>query len=246
MYTTFIFEPIINALMFFYSLFNDMGIAIILLTILIRLLLYPISRKALLGSKKIQELHLKTKKIQEEFKNDLQRQGIELMKIYKEAKINPLASFLNIAIQVVILITLYRVLWLSQKLENILPHLYAITPHPQELSHNFIGFINLATPNFYFALIAALATYWQIKISMVVKKDDSLSAATQSLPQKKDSLQKAQDFTKNLNMTLPLITFIGGLRLPASLTLYWLVSTLFTVAQEYFIKYQNSNNKVKN
>lgn len=236
MYAAFILDPIINALIFLYSFFNDMGIAIILLTVLIRLILFPLSKKALIATKKIQEIQPKIKQIQEEFKRDKQRQGVEMMKIYKEANINPLLPFVNIAIQLTVLIALYQSLNISQNLKNLLPNLYSITPHPAELSHSFLGFINLSLPNAYFAVIAAAATFWQLKISMVANPPNPPSNKTSA----NDPIQAMQKITKQLNMVMPIITLVVALGLPAALSLYWVVSTLFTVGQEYFIKYQNS------
>jgi YidC/Oxa1 family membrane protein insertase len=238
MYSTFILEPIVNALIFFYSLFNDMGIAIIILTILIRLILFPLSNKALITSRKIQEIQSKIDKIKQDFKNDKEKQAIETMKIYKEANINVVLPFLNIFLQILVLFALYKSLVISQNLNDVLPKLYSITPHPDNLTHKFLGLIDLSAPNVYFAFIAALATYWQIKIS-----PSASPQATQS-NQKQGEFgefkQMAQKMTKQLNLILPLITFLAASKFSSALSLYWIVSTLFTIGQEYYIKRKNN------
>lgn len=239
MYNIFILDPIINALIFLYSLFNDMGIAIILLTVVIRLILFPLSKKALIATRKIQEIHTKIKQIQEEFKNDRQRQGIEMMKIYKKANVSPFLPFINIAIQLMVLIALYQALQASQDLNKLLPHLYSITAHPTELAHSFLGFINLSVPNAYFAVIAAVTTFWQMKISLIANPQNL--AAGQAV--KNDPMQAMRKITKQFNMAIPIITFVVALRLSAALSLYWAVSTLFTVGQEYYIKFKTKNEK---
>ncbi len=237
MYTIFIFDPIINALIFFYSLFNDMGIAIIIITIIIRLILFPLSKKALLTTQKIQEIYPKINQITKEFKHDRQRLNIEVMKIYKEANVNPILPFINLAVQITILIALYQALQVSQDPSKLLSHLYSITPHPQELNYIFLGFINLSLPNIYFAFIAAAATFWQLKISLAFSRSIN---QTDSLKNKNEPLYIMQQMTRQLNIIMPFIIFFGAIKLSAALSLYWVISTLFTVGQEYYLKYQHS------
>ena len=85
---SFIYQPIYNALIFLYNLVpgHDLGVAIILLTLIIRFILYPVAKKQIESQKKLQELQPEIKKLQEKYKGDKEKQGRALMDFYKERK----------------------------------------------------------------------------------------------------------------------------------------------------------------
>ena len=105
-----LYRPLFNILVLLYNIIpgDDLGIAIIVLTIGIKLVLYPLNQKAIKSQKALQELQPKIKEIQKKYKDKTQ-QAEELLKLYKEAKINPFSGFLPLLIQIPILIALYKV-----------------------------------------------------------------------------------------------------------------------------------------
>jgi YidC/Oxa1 family membrane protein insertase len=109
LFTTVLYQPLFNALVFIYDIIPVLGITIIIITVIIRVILLPLSKKAIESQKKMQELQPELKEIQEKYKNDKQKKGEEMMKLYKKRKINPAAGCLPLIIQLVILIALYRV-----------------------------------------------------------------------------------------------------------------------------------------
>ena len=108
LYNLILFEPLFNALVFIYNYIPNLGVAIIILTIIIKFILYIPSRSSIRSQKRLQDTQPELKKIQDKYKNDKERLGKELMKFYKENKVNPFSSCLPLLLQLPILIALYR------------------------------------------------------------------------------------------------------------------------------------------
>src|SRR4030042_135677 len=108
-----LYQPLFNLLVFFYQYIpgKDFGVAIICLTLLIKILLYPLGAKAIKIQRELQVLQPKIKEIQEKYKDDKQKQTIEMLEVYKKEKINPFAGLFVSLVQVPILIALWRVFW---------------------------------------------------------------------------------------------------------------------------------------
>src|SRR3989344_5836869 len=109
LYNTILYQPLVNALVFFYNYFQDLGIAIILLTILIRLILFPVFYKSAKDQAIMQKIAPQLKEIQRNHKHDLGKQGKATMELYRQHRVNPLTQILLMAVQLPILIALYQV-----------------------------------------------------------------------------------------------------------------------------------------
>lgn len=113
---TIIAVPILHLLKFFYGIFHNYGIAIILLTIFLKLLLHPINKKSMKSMKNMQKLQPKLKELREKYKNDRERLNSEMMQLFKTHKVNPMGGCLPMVLQIPIYFALYRVLWNSIEL----------------------------------------------------------------------------------------------------------------------------------
>jgi len=144
-----LYRPLFNTLIWIYNIIpgNDLGIAIILLTILIRFILYPLSKKAIQSQKAISFLQPKIKEIQKKYKNK-EEQAKVMMELYKKHKVNPMAGCLPILIQLPILIALYRVFFSGLNMET-LNILYGFIQRPDSLNLMFLGLINLSQKNIF-------------------------------------------------------------------------------------------------
>jgi YidC/Oxa1 family membrane protein insertase len=233
-----LFEPIFNAVVFIYKYIPDMGTAIIILTIIIRIILYLPSRSSIRSQKTLQDTQPKLKAIQEKYKNNKEELGRQLMKFYKENKVNPLSSCLPLLIQLPILIALYRAfLAVSQTDPGTHILVAAQLQHLYEPLRNLFttaainpisfGFIDISrNHNIILAVLAGAAQFWQTRMLMAKQppklpgaKDESITAGV----------------NKQMMYMMPLLTVLFGYQFPAGLTIYWLMSTLFTVAQQYYI-----------
>jgi len=218
-----LYQPIFNLLIFFDFLFKDFGVAIIFLTLLIRVLLFPLSQKTLESQKAMVDLQPELRKIQEKYKEDKEKQAQAIVEVYKKAKINPLASIFLLFLQLPILIALYRVFWRGFEADQ-LSYLYSFTPHFSQINPTFLGFFNLSQGNFLLAVLAGLTQFWQSKITL--KPDSSTSP-------KKDF---AAAFQRQTVFILPFFTFALLVSLPSALSLYIIITNLFSVFEQLFFK----------
>ncbi len=223
-----LYQPLFNILVLFYNWIpgHDFGLAIIFLTLLIRVVLFPISIKALNSQKALQKLQPEIKKIQQQNKDNKEKQAKETLELYKKEKINPFSGLLLGLIQVPILIALYRVFW-SGLNPSELSILYSFVPNPGQINALFLHIIDLSKPNFFFAILAGITQYFQAKM---------LQPQLSSGDQKEN---KGPDFGKAMQKQMlyffPVFTVIILLNLPSALGLYWIASAIFTIGQQYII-----------
>ncbi len=230
-YNNILYQPLFNLLVFFYNIIpgNDMGVAIILVTILIRLAMYPLSNSTLKSQKSMQSIQPKIDDIKVKYKNDKEKQAQEMMKLYKDEKVNPFSSCLPLLIQLPIFIAVYRVF--SEGLASTdLSALYPFVKNPGMLSAVSLGFINLAKPSIPLAILAGAAQYWQTKMLLVQRPPKD--ARKQEGARDEDTMAIVN---KQMSITMPIFTVFLGISLPGGLSLYWLVTTLVSVLQQYLV-----------
>lgn len=228
------YQPLFNLLIVIYSFVpgNDLGVAIILLTILVKLALAPLSWKQIVAQKSLQDLQPKLEEIKKEHKDDKQALMQAQMKLFQENKINPLSSCLPLLVQLPFLIALYYVFINGLKQESF-ALLYDFVPHPATLHTTFAGFLPLTeTKNIILAIITGAAQFWQAKMFMTKKPPN--------VPGSKD-----ETFATMLNQqmlyVMPAFTALIVYQFPAGLGLYWLTQTVLSVAQQHlFLRFQKN------
>lgn len=211
--------PLLNLLVFFYHYIPDIGAVIILITVLVRLLLLPSFHKQLKSQKAMTALQPKLQALKIKYKGDKEAEARALMELYKEHKVNPISSCLPLLIQLPILIALYRVFMQSLN-GKALVGLYPFIADPGKIDPLFVHWINLSHTNIIMAVVAGLLQYVQSR--MMLPK----TAPT-------DSTTKMMQY--QTLYFLPAITILFGIRFPAGLTLYWIVTTLFGIGQQYYL-----------
>lgn len=229
-YNTILFQPLLNILIFFAYIVpgNDVGVAIILLTILVRLLLFPLSKKSLRSQKALQELQPKVDEIRKKYKDDKEQQSKELMQFYKENKINPMSSCLPMLVQLPIIFALYRVFRVGITEESF-QYLYSFTPFPESINPMFFGFLDLSTPNLVLAIMAGAFQFVQSWMIMGRKKKEE-----KGKPRPK-AKGMAGAMSKQMMYFLPVMTVFIAMSLPSGLALYWIVTTLFAIGQQWLM-----------
>ncbi len=228
-----IFQPILNLLIWLYTVLpgNDMGFAIIVLTLLVKLVLYPFSVAQIKQQRALQALQPKMNEIRTRLKENKEAQAKELMELYKQEKVNPASSCLPLLIQLPIFIGLFEALreGLASRSLNLL---YPFVAHPGVINHTLLGIIDLAKPSYVLAILAGAVQFWQ---SWQMLRSPSPTAAPP--PEVKASIG-AKDETmaammnKQMLYIMPVVTVFIGFSLPGGLALYWLVMSLLTVAQQ--------------
>lgn len=227
-----LYKPLFNLLMFFVWLIpgNSVGWAIIAITVLIRLILYPSQKKAIESQKKIQDLQPKMDEIKTKYANDQQAQAQALMDLYKTYNINPLSSCLPILIQMPIIFILYRVLTIGLTKDRF-DLLYTFTPRPETINIMFMG-MDLSQPSIFMAVLAGVLQFAQSYRMMAKTNKNTKVTAPKA---KNDAEEMTQAFSKQMLYMFPIFTIIIAIKLPAALALYWIVTTLFMVIQQEII-----------
>ena len=229
-FNNFLYYPLFNSLILIYNYLpgHDFGLAIIVLTIIIRIILYPISVKALNSQKVLQKLQPQMKEIQEKYKDDKEKQTKEILELYKREKVNPFSGLFLALIQLPILIALYNVFWNGLNLKE-LDNLYSFVLNPAQINPLFFGLVDLSKSNFIFSILAGIIQFFQTKML---------------IPQDSKNKTKETDINsiiqKQMVYIFPFITVIILLKLPSALGLYWTISGIFSIVQQHFI-FKNKN-----
>jgi YidC/Oxa1 family membrane protein insertase len=228
LYDLIFYRPILNILVFFYQTIaaHDFGVSIILTTLLIRFILAPLFHKGAHQQAVMQRIQPKVRKIQETHKDDREKQTKALMELYKEYGVNPFSSILILIVQLPILIALYGI-FRSGIGSSELALLYSFVQHPVMVTHSLFGLIDLSQRSFILVALAALAQYVQAR--MVIYRDPNGG-----------TISPAEKMAQQMVFIGPLVTIFIFYNLPAAVGLYWLVSSLFSIVQQYFV-----NRKVK-
>lgn len=223
-FTTIFYQPILNLLVFLYNVvpFNDFGVAIIALTVIIKLVFWPLGRKAIKSQKELQDLQPKINEIKKQYADDKAASSQAMMALYKENKVNPFSSCLPLLIQLPFLWAVYKIF--SDGLSNNLDLVYPFITRPEVINAFSFGFLDLSKPNTYLALLAGAAQFWQAKM-MITKKP-----AIKSEGSKDENMMAIMN--KQMLFIMPAVTVFIGFSLPGGLTLYWFVLTLLTAIQQ--------------
>lgn len=229
LYETFLYQPLYNALIFLYTVIpgQDIGIAIILLTIFIKLILFPLSSKSLKSQKALQTLQPKLDILRKQHKDDKEKLAQETMKLYKDSKVNPLSSCFPLLIQFPFLIAVYRVFRIGLS-NGGFDLLYSFVPNPGVVNTVSLGFINLAERSIPLAILAGLAQYVQTRMLSAKKAPKKVKDGAQ------DENMMAE-VNKSMMYFMPFITVFIGSSFPGGLTLYWFLTTVLTILQQKFI-----------
>lgn len=221
-----LYRPLFNLLVFVYNIIpgSDFGVAIIVVTVLLRLVLFPLSHKALKSQKALQDLQPQIKEIQKKFTNK-EEQAKALMEFYKNHKVNPFSGCLPLLVQLPLLLALYRV-FLTGLEPSSMEALYPFIHNPSSLNPIFLGVVNLAQPNKVLAILAGVSQFLQSKATFQ-------HSSTQS------SDSKAADFSKMMSQQMtyimPIFMVFIAWQLPAGLALYWVVTMLFSLGQQIIV-----------
>lgn len=226
LYTTIFYQPIYNLLIWLYGLLGgNIALAIIALTVIIKLILYPFSKQSIKSQKALQELQPKINVLKEQHKDNKEAMTKAMMDLYRREKVNPFSSCLPLLVQFPFLIAVFQVF--SSGLNNGgLELLYPFVPTPGFIEPHILS-LDLSQPVWALGVLAGVAQYWQTK--MLSHKQ----AAIKSAGAKDENM--AATMNKQMLYFMPALTIVFGFSLPGGLMLYWLVNTLLTVLQQYLV-----------
>jgi YidC/Oxa1 family membrane protein insertase len=221
-----LYQPLFNALVLLYEYLpgHDFGLTVIALTVIVRLLFYPLMVQSIKSQKSLSELQPKIQEIQSKYKEDKEKQARATMELYQKEKINPFGGCLPLLIQLPILIALYRVFWKGFQPEA-MDMLYSFVPHPGTIDPTFLGIINLGEASLILAVLAGIAQFFQTK--MITPKTPKSKEGGSQMAQFSGMMQKQMLYF------FPIFTVFILWKLPAAIGLYWIITALFSILQQY-------------
>ncbi len=227
LWNTVIYDPIYNALIFIAQniTMQDVGLAVIVLTVLIRFIIMPLSKKSIVGQYKMRALEPKLQEIKARGLSK-EEEAKETFALYKTEKINPFSGCLYLLIQLPILFALYFVFMRGVVQPD---HLYSFLS-TDGLRNTLFGIIDITLPFLPFAILAGIT--------------QGLQAFLQPKPPVSNEKGFQNQFAKSMSVqtryVLPIIIIIVASKLAAAVSLYWIVANTFSILQELYFR-----NKIK-
>lgn len=229
--------PIFNGLMLLYHLFGDFGLSIIVLTVIIKLVLFPLTLQQLKSMKATQALQPQMAEIRKKYAKDQQGQALAMQALYKEYGVNPVAGCLPLLIQLPVLYGLFYALngvLRTSSVHEINSHLYPFVPHFVKFPNIYLNWFTFLNPAWHISLgapdpthilpiLAGVVTFIQLRMSQ--------PKTTSTTPANDPSTQSM----KTMQYVMPLITVFFGWSFAAGLALYWTISSMFQAVQQYFV-----------
>lgn len=231
-------EPIFNVLMLLYHLFGSMALSIIVLTLIVRLALFPLTLKQLKSTKATQAIQPLIADVRKKYK-DQKEQYAAMQAIYKEYGVNPVAGCLPLLVQLPVLYGLFFALREALNTNNLNPAHYLISLNqsiypflpkfiipPNPYMPWFGGPINLGQTNsaqhiILLPLLAGIATFVQLRMSQPRTRSGAKDAMTQQMA--------------IMQYIMPVITIFFAWGFPAGMALYWTTTSVFSIVQQYFV-----------
>ncbi|MCK4386787.1 MAG: YidC/Oxa1 family membrane protein insertase [Candidatus Pacebacteria bacterium] len=209
----------------------DAGVAVIIITVLVKLILFPLTKKSIKIQIQTKKLEPELKIIKNKYKDNKEEQARRIMELYKNNNLNPLSGILIIFIQLPVIFALYFVFLRGGLPEINTEILYSFIETPNHIRMLFLGLVNVAEKSLFLALLAGLSQYFQVQLMLpkIEKKKEENKTKTF-----KDDLMKSMNI--QMRFIMPVIVFFISYSLPAAIALYWTTSNIFMILQEIFVK----------
>lgn len=232
MLKTILVHPLFNILLLIYAVLpgHDFGLAVIGLTILIRLSMWPLVQKQLHHQKAMKELQPQIAAMKKKAGGNRQKESQLMVELFKQNQVNPFASLGLALLQFPILIALFFVLRdvvEGGKIESVaysfvasLEPIRAIISNPGSFDPTFLGLVHMAEPNLVLAVLAGITQYFQAK---------------QLTPAKPAKGSPGSSLTSNMLLIFPVVTVAIAATLPSALALYWVTSSLVAIGQQHLV-----------
>ncbi len=233
----FFFDPVYNSLIFFINTIpgGDVGVAIVLTTVLVKFILLPLSLKAARTQLAMREIEPEMKEIKEKFAEKREEQARRMMDLYKKAGVNPFSSILLLFGQIPIIIALYLSVYRGggvplPEINTVL--LYSFIPSPETINMIFLGMIDIAAKSFPLAAIAGFTQYIHTNLSLPKHAPKDPDAE----PNFKDDFARSMQL--QMRYVMPLLIFVVAYTISAAVALYFAVSNTIAIGQEYLVRHK--------
>ena len=234
---TVFFDPIYNSLVFFIEIVRngDVGLAIVCTVVVVKVILLPISLKAIRTQITMRDIQPKLDKIKEDFKDNREVQAVKTMEVFKDAKVNPFSSILLLFIQIPIVFALY--FSVSRGGGVPLPHintalLYSFIPSPDVVNMIFLGIVDITKKSLPLALIAGITQFIHTNLSLPPQKPRDPKAE----PNFKDDFARSMQL--QMRYVIPVVITFVAYNISAAIALYFTISNLMAIGQEYVVRHK--------
>lgn len=210
----------------------NVGIAVILFTALVKLILFPLSKKAVQTQLKLKAFEPELTALKEKNKNNREKQAQEMMALYKANGINPFSGILLVLIQIPIILALYFIFYKgglpNVDINLLYPFVKGIVATIKEpINIIFLGLLDISKPHFVLALLAGISQFFQVQFSL-----PKMEAVEK--PSFKDDM--ARSINMQMRYVLPFFIFFISLSVSGAVALYWITGNIFTIGQELYIR----------
>lgn len=221
-YNEVFYKPLLNSLVYITNIipFHDVGIAVVILTLLVKFILFPLTHKSIKTQIKIKEIEPALKKAKESI-SDRQKQAEEILRIYREHGISPYSGILMLLIQLPILIALYTLFWKGLNFDG---DLYSFVKIPENINLKFLGIFDITQKSVFFPFLSGVSQFLQIHF------------AIPKIKHKENSNDFSAIFTKQMKFFMPVLIFIIALKLPAAVSVYWTTMNIFAIVHEGIVR----------
>jgi len=226
-----IYDPLYNGLTFFVGIIpaHDIGLAIIALTILVRIIIFPLSSRAIKAQMAMKKIAPEVEIVKAKYKDNREEQGKAIFALYKERGVHPFASIGLVLIQFPVLIGLYWVFYAGGFPEVDASLLYSFVHIPASVNMEFLGILDMSKRSIIIAVLAAATQLIYTRLSMGPRQK-----ALESTPVEASlSGDMAKSFDLQARYMLPVIIGVIAYTIPSAAPLYWVTSNILMILQEY-------------
>lgn len=238
LWNTVFYQPIYNILIFIIHniTFGDVGFAIILVTIIVKLALSPLTKKSIRSQILMKKMEPELKQIKKDFPNK-EEQAKKTFELYKKYGTNPFSGCLVVLLQLPVIFALYYVFYRGLSINTSI--IYSFIQAPTVLHTNFLGLVEMASHSIFLGIFAGVTQFVQGYLSTPSKpKKVEVVTEISTTGPKTFQEQMADSMQLNIRYILPVFIAFIAWKISAAVALYWIVSNMFTIAQEWYIRKQ--------
>ena len=245
LFNTYLYIPLYNAFIGFIGTFPwiDAGIVVVLFTIIVKLILFPLSQKSVRSQIEMKKIQPEIDALKLKYKDNKQEQALKTMALYKEKGVSPFSGIFLTLIQLPILIALYMVFYKNSLGQVNTSLLYSFIHAPEHINTFFLGLFDITQKNTIVAVIVAVGQYLQIKYTMPaapapkpgeeVKKDTSFQA------------ELGRSMSMQMKYVMPIFMFFIARSFASLVSLYLITSSVFAVGQELYMRKRIAKEDIK-
>lgn len=226
LWKTLLYNPLVNILALIVSIIpgGDLGVAVIVLTLLVKIVLYPLSKKSLEGQARMNLIAPELNKIKESGASK-EEQAKQTFELYKKYKANPFSGCLLVLIQIPIIFALYYVFLKGLHFDTSV--FYSFVKIPAHITTNFLGLVDVAQKSWVLAVLAGVSQFLQAFYAPKPPQSSSKEGGFQ------DSLNKTLQM--QMKYIFPFLVIFIAHRISGAIALYWITNNVFTMFQQIYI-----------